>query len=152
MSARQHAEERAAARSGVAPGRLPGIDVDYGTEMADVVRTALADATSGVPEHTRHRGADSSQCPRCELAATIAQRAATSFAGLVDKRGLRSDGALATVRCLDCQDSGQVTVSEDPFIARPCEACNPDGYARWADGHRAPGHDCEACRELIRAR
>lgn len=73
--------------------------------------------------------------------------AATQAAG---RKLIRADVANrvpATERCAECDGGGWVEVSSvGQTTVRPCQRCNPAGYARWKGGHFMAGHDCEECR------
>lgn len=150
LADRLAADEARALARGTLPG-MPVVPVEYGTEMVDVVRTALARAVRGDRVH-RHPGGDATACPTCTQAETIGASVAAHVAELRAHRGLAPPpSAVPTYACPRCHDVTYVEVG-DSDMWKPCPQCNTPAFDRWQGGHWRPGHTCAECEGIHRGK
>ena len=150
LADRLAADEARAIARGTMPG-MPAVPVEYGTEMVDVLRTAMA-RTFGAGRVHRHPGGDPTMCPTCTQADGIARSVAAEVDALRSARGLTGPpGAVPTYACPRCHDVEYVEVA-DSDTWKPCPLCNTSAFDRWQAGHWRPGHTCAECEGIHRGK
>jgi len=151
LDQRRLAEEQRALTAGTLFAGGPAPDPGYATEALDVLRTVLADSV-GNRAH-KHPGGSSAACETCSRAGELADTYQVQVDDLLGARGLAPPVLpTPTYTCATCDDSGFVVKDPDTFTVRPCRDCNPEGFTRWIDGHRMPGHWCVECKDLVTSR
>lgn len=75
---------------------------------------------------------------------------ATLNRAVVDPAGVGANPDALGSAPHECRCLGRSLIESEDGTWRPCDRCNPAGYALWRDHWRIPGHSCARCARPAR--
>lgn len=127
----------------------PGMNPEVDGTTAGTWHYGVGRFTAPVVASAAHRWAESEpRFPALTEFIAACHNAARRLATDEENTGVRG-----STRCPECDGTTFVPVDDAGRGAvRPCGRCNPAGARRYTEGHYERGHDCQVCRDLVRAK